>query len=132
MKKIILTLALIVSTFGMFAQKNAPSDAAVLKLMNVKRGMESVNSLADDMAKNMDSKKAISFKKAMNVHKTNLINEAVKKFKAEYTAKEIKAIYDECTSDEINYSDLTNDFFKKWRRLKGELYFKYAKEEFSK
>jgi hypothetical protein len=132
MKKIILTLVLIITTIGMFAQKNSPSDADVLKLMNVKRGMNSVNSLADDMSKNMDTKKAITFKKVMDGHKTTLINEALKKFKAEYSAKEIKAIYDECTSDEINYSDLTNNFFKKWRRLKGELFFRYAKEEYSK
>ena len=132
MKKIILTLVLIISTIGLFAQKNTPSDANVLKLMNVKRGMESVNSLANDMSKNMDSKKAITFKKAMDGYKTNLIKEALKKFKAEYTAKEIKAIYDECTSDVINYSDLTNGFFKKWRGIKGEMFFKHAKEEFSK
>ena len=132
MKKIILTLVLIVTTIGMFAQKSTPSDADVLKLMNVKRGMDAVNSLADDMSKNMDSKKAITFKKAMNDYKTNLINEALKTFKAEYTAKEIKAIYDECTSDVINYSDLTNNFFKKWRRIKGEMFFKHAKVELSK
>lgn len=132
MKKIILTLVLIVTTIGMFAQKNTPSDADVLKLMNVKRGMDAVNSLADDMSKNMDTDKSIAFKKAMDGYKINLINKALKKFKAEYTAKEIKAIYDECTSDEINYSDLTNDFFKKWRSLKGEQFFKYAKEEYVK
>ena len=132
MKKIILTLVLITITIGSFAQKSTPSDADVLKLMNVKRGMESVNSLADDMSRNLDSKKQIEFKKVMKKHKSTLIKEALKKFKAEYTAEEIKAIYDECTSDEINYSDLTNDFFSKWRRIKGEQFFRFAKQEFSK
>ena len=132
MRKILLSLALIISTIGLFAQKSTPTDAAVLKMMNVKRGMESVNSLANDMSRNLDSKKITKFKKVMDNHKATLISEALKKFKAEYTAKEIKAIYDECTSDEINYSELTNNFFSKWRRLKGEFYFRYAKEEFSK
>jgi len=132
MKRILLSFILITSTISMFSQKSVPSDAAILKLMNVKRGMATVNSLINEMPKSLDTKKSIEFKRLLNSNKMDLINTSIRTFKAEYTAKEIDFIYNECTSDIIDYSDLTNNFFKKWRHLKGELFFGKAKQLYSK
>ena len=132
MKKSILSFVLLFLTVGLFAQKNTPSDKAILKMMNVKRGMTSVNSLADQMSENMDAKNAASFKKEMETYKQELINTAIATFKKDYTAEEIDAIYKECTSDKIDYTDLTNGFFRKWRQLKGNLFFRRAKEIYFK
>ena len=132
MKKIILLFVLTLATTTLFAQKEDARDAAIIKLMNVKKGMVSVNSLANSMSKNMDTKQASSFKAEMKSYKSTLTKTAVTTFKKDYTAEEINFIYNECTSDKINYSDLTNGFFSKWRRLKGELYFSKAKQAYFK
>lgn len=132
MKKIILLFVLVFATTTLFAQNKDARDSAIIKLMNVKKGMVSVNSLAKSMSKNMDAKQTASFKTEIAVYKKDLIKQAVAKFKADYTAKEINAIYDECTSDKINYSDLTNGFFSKWRQLKGNLYFSKVKQAYFK
>ena len=94
--------------------------------------MQSVNTLPDSMTKNLDPKKADEFKAEMAVFKKELIEKAIAKFKADYTAKEIDFIYEECTSDKIDYTDLTNGFFSKWRQLKGKIYFSRAKETYFK
>jgi len=131
MKKNILLFVLTLATLVSFAQKES-RDAAILKLMNVKRGMASVNALPDNMAKNMDNQKAASFKAEMAVFKEELIKAALSKFKADYTAKEIDFIYAECTSDKIDYTDLTNGFFRKWRHLKSKMYFSKSKQTYFK
>lgn len=128
MKKYILLFILTVTTTVLFAQ----SDAAILKLMNVKRGMVSVNTLPDSMAKNMDNQKATNFKAEMAVFKQELITASLLKFKKDYTAKEIDFIYAECTSDKIDYTDLTNGFFRKWRKLKSDMYFSKSKQTYFK
>jgi len=132
MKKSILTIVLLFLTFGLFAQKSTPSDEAVLKMMNVKKGMTSVNSLANQMSEKMDAKNVASFKKEMETYKQELINTALATFKKDYTAEEMDAIYKECTSDKIDYSDLTNGFFRKWRQLKANIFFRRAKETYFK
>lgn len=132
MKKTLLTLVFAFVSIALFSQKTDARDAAILKLMNVKKGMVSVNSLPDSMSKKMSAKDATSFKAELNKHKTELINTALETFKKDYTAKEIDFIYNECTSDKIDYTDLTNGFFRKWRQLKGNLYFRYAKEIYAK
>lgn len=132
MKKIILLLALTFVTSSLFAQMYGPKEQAILKLMTVKKGMVSINSLSDNMSKDMSTENATNFKAEMDVYKKELVSTALETFKADYTAKEIDAIYKECTSDKINYTDLTNNFFKKWRRLKSDLYFSKAKETYFK
>ncbi len=130
MKKIILLFVLTLATLSLFSQNDR--DSAILRLMNAKKGMVPVNSLAASMTKNLDSKQAASFNKEMAVYKKELVKAAITKFKAEYTSKEIEAIYNEFTSDKINYSDLTLNFLKKWRKLKGDLYFSKAKQTYFK
>lgn len=133
MKKITIVFVLFLVSFSLFSQKAMTArDAAIIELMHVKKGMISVNSLTQSMSKNMDKKQAASFKVEMDAFKDQLISTALSTFKKDYTAEEISYIYTECTSDKINYSDLTNDFFKKWRHLKGNLYFKKAKESYFK
>jgi len=132
MKKTLLTFVFAFISIALFSQKTSSRDAAILKLMNVKRGMASVNSLPDNMSKNMSEKDATSFKAELSKYKTQLINTALETFKKDYTAKEIDFIYNECTSDKIDYTDLTNGFFRKWRQLKGNLYFRHAKETYAK
>ena len=132
MKKIILLFVITLVSTSMFAQNNVPTDASILKLMSARKGMISVNSLADSMTKKMSATQAKNFKAEMNLYKAELIKKSIDTFKKEYTAKEINFIYEECTSDKIDYSDLTNGFFRKWRYLKGNLYFKRAKETYFK
>lgn len=132
MKKIFLSFVLVFVSMTLFAQKTVASDAAILKLMNARKGMVSVNSLVDNMTKNMNEKDAKNYRLEMDVFKKQLIDTALTTFKKDYTAVQIDAIYKECTSDIIDYSDLTNNFFKKWRNLKGNLYFAKAKETYFK
>lgn len=132
MKKIIILLVMSLATTLLFAQDNNKRDASILKLMNVKKGMSSVNSLPDSMVKNMNAKNAANFKSEMSVFKEALISEALTTFRKKYTAEDIDFIYSEATSDKIDYSDLTNGFFRKWRQLKANLYFKKAKETYFK
>ncbi|HIE46133.1 MAG TPA: hypothetical protein EYP87_08235, partial [Flavobacteriaceae bacterium] len=113
MKKIILLFVITLVSTSMFAQNDTPTDAAILKLMNVKKGMLSVNSLTDNMTKNMSATQIKNFKAEMDLYKSELIKKSIDTFKKEYTAKEINFIYEECTSDKIDYTDLTNGFFRK-------------------
>ena len=132
MKKIFLTFVLTFIAIGMFAQKSIPTDTAVLKLMNIKKGMVSVNSLADSMSKKMTLKNATDFKTEMNVYKAEMIAKAMETFKNDYSVEDIDFIYNECTSDKIDYTDLTNNFFRKWRSIKGNYFFSKAKASYAK
>lgn len=131
MKKLIFAITLLFISVGIFAQGKAPSEKAITKLMFVKKGMSTVNTITENLSQKMDAKKATAFKVEMDTYKKNMLDKAMRTFKSDYTASQIDAIYKECTSDKIDYTDLTNNFFAKWRRLKGE-FFKSAKETFFK
>ena len=132
MNKLILTLVFTLISLGIFAQsKTVPTDKALTKLMEVKKGMNAVNSITNDLAQKLTASKSANFKTEMNNFKADLISNSFKTFKETYSASEIDAIYAECTSDKIDYTDLTNGFFRKWRQLKGQ-FFKNAKETYLK
>ena len=132
MKKILFIFVLTFATIGLSAQsKKGPTDKAITQLMHVKKGMVSVNGITNELAEKIEPSKEKAFRAEMDTFRGDMINNAMKTFKADYTASEIDAIYKECTSDKIDYTDLTNTFFAKWRRLKGE-FFKHAKETYFK
>ena len=131
MNKLILSFVFTLISLGVFAQNKVPTDAAITKLMEVKKGMISVNSITDQLAQDFSTDKATAFKAEMAVFKTDMLSKSYAKFKTDYTADEIDFIYEECTSDKIDYTDLTNNFFAKWRSLKGQ-FFKNAKLTYRK
>jgi hypothetical protein len=120
MKKIFL-LILITLSFSVFAQK-ADFDKAIKKLMYAKNGMLTTESITKDLARNIPQNKVAEFTKKMNVLKSNFEKTSIQEFKRKYSTADINEIYKEFTSDKINYSDKTNNFFKFFRSLKGRFY----------
>ena len=129
MKKIIFALVFGFVAFGAFAQ-NKTNDA-ITKLMYVKQGMKTVNSISGELVSGVAAENVAKFNTEMKAYKENMLQKAIKTFSSDYSASQLDAIYKECTSDKINYSDMTNNFFAKWRQIKGE-YFKNAKETYFK
>lgn len=120
MKKIFL-LVLVTLSFNAFAQKT-DFNKAITKLMYAKKGMQTVENLRKDLEKNMPEEKVAEFNEKMNTLTKNFTENAIQEFKRKYSTADIKAIYAEFTSDKINYSDKTNDFFRFFRHLKGQFY----------
>ncbi|HFS67454.1 MAG TPA: hypothetical protein ENK67_04505 [Flavobacteriia bacterium] len=120
MKKIFL-LFLVGFSLNSFAQKDN-FDQAITKLMYAKKGMLTVENLKDDLSKNLPKDKVAEFTNKMNLLTENFKKTAIQEFKRKYSIADINSIYNEFTSDKINYSDKTNDFFKFFRHLKGQFY----------
>jgi len=120
MKKIFFFL-LVSFTLSSFAQKTE-FDKAINQLMHAKNGMLTVENLSKDLSKGIPQDKVAEFNAKMQVLKTNFIQNTVQEFKRKYSTADIREIYAEYTSDKINYSDKTNDFFKFFRHLKGQFY----------
>lgn len=120
MRKILL-LVLVTSSFSAFAQKS-DFDQAIQKLMYAKKGMLSVENMTKNLSKGIPEANKAAFIDKMNALTENFKTTAVQEFKRKYSTADIQEIYNEYTSDKINYSDKTNDFFKFFRHLKGQFY----------
>jgi len=134
MIRIIITIVLtIVMSFGVFAQsKNAPTKDAVEQLMSLGDGMKTVNGITESLAKDLTVTNSEKFRAEMNIFKVAMLKTAVETFTKDYTDTEVKAIYKEFNDTTIiDRSDLTNNFFAKWRKIKGT-FFKSAKETYFK
>ncbi|MEE9349068.1 MAG: hypothetical protein V3U80_03410 [Flavobacteriaceae bacterium] len=123
MIRLIITIALtILMSFGIFAQSKTPTTAKVEQLMAVKQGMKTVNNITAELAEGVSAENFNKFQEEMADYKSAMLKTAMETFKNDYSASDIDAIYTECTSDAIDYSDKTNNFFKKWRKLKATFY----------
>lgn len=133
MIKVIISLILtLLMTIGLLAQTDkTPTKDALEHLMAVKRGMETVNNITESLAKDIAIDKVDLFRAEMKTYKETMLTTAMTEFKTTYSTSDIDAIYTECTSDKIEYTDQTNDFFKKWRKLKGN-FFRQAKQTYFK
>jgi hypothetical protein len=120
MKKVFL-LILVTLSFSVFAQK-ADFDKAIKKLMYAKNGMLTAENITKDLARNIPQSKVAEFTKKMDLLRSNFEKTAIQEFKRKYSTADINDIYNEFTSNKINYSDKTNDFFKFFRSLKGRFY----------
>ncbi len=129
MKKIFL-FVLISFTISSFAQKS-DFDQAITKLMYAKKGMSGVENVGNDLIKGIPTKNQNAFRNEMNTLKENFIQFAKSEFQKKYSTKDINEIYLEFTSNAIDYTDKTNDFFKYFRSLKGK-YFSDAKQLYAK
>ncbi len=128
MNKLILLFVLILLSFSIFAQSKVPTDKALTQLMEVKKGMNSVNTIPQEFAKIVAPENKTKLATALKNQREIMLSKAMTTFKADYTAADITFIYNEITSDKIELSDLTNGFFRKWRNIKGNYFFKQAKE----
>jgi len=129
MKKIIFALVFAFVALGMFAQNK--TDKAITKLMYVKQGMKTVDAIAGELTNGVASENLAKYTAEMKTFKTDMLQKARESFKANYTLSQLDAIYTECTSDKVDYTDLTNNFFAKWREYRGE-YFRNAKQTYFK
>lgn len=120
MKKIFL-LVLVTLTMQSFAQKDG-FDKAIKKLMYAKNGMGQVDSMKKNYIDIVPQDKVAEFSKKMDILKDNFMNSAIQEFRRKYSTNDIKEIYTEYTSDKINYTDKTNEFFQFYRRLKGQFF----------
>lgn len=126
MKKVVLLVVLLSATLVSFAQDKDSFKSDILKLMNAKNGMNSVHNVGNELANKVNPEKKVSFTTSIKTLKSNFINHAINTIKSTYTQEQINSIYTEFLSDEINYTDQTNDFFRLFRKLKGE-YFRDVK-----
>ena len=127
MKKYIVVFVLALISFTSFAQSKASSES-IMQLMTVKNGMNEITQFTKHNIKHISTKNKDQFEKTINSYKVDLVNKSLEFFKNKYTAAQINAIYTECTSDIIDYTDLTNGFFRDWRKLKGDLFHRHTKE----
>ncbi len=126
MKKIFLLFTILFIAVNTFAQTKS-FNQNITDLMFAKNGMGGIENSASKLSTEMTGNKKVAFLNKMNTLKTEFMKNTISQFKKDYTNEEIVAIYTEFHSDIINRSDLHNDFFSKYRRIKG-LYFKSAKE----
>jgi len=120
MKRIFL-LILVTLSFTAFAQK-ADFDKAITKLMYAKKGMLTVENIGKDLVRNIPKEKVAKFNQELEVLRNNFKKTAIQEFKRKYSTADIQNIYTEFTSDKVNYSDKTNNFFSFFRHLKGQFY----------
>ena len=131
MKKLLLLVTVLFISISSFAQSKT-IDQNITKLMYAKNGMGAIENVTTKLATGISENKRTEFSTKLNSLKTEFIQKTMVRFKKDYTNEEITAIYNEFHSDKINYTDETNNFFAKFRKLKGEfsksakeLYFQY-------
>ena len=127
MKKIVLAITILLFTVSTFAQQASKEN--ITKLMYAKKGMSGVESISADLAKSISATNKTAFTTKLDNLKTEFIKSTIAQLKSDYTDAEIVAIYNEFTSDKINYEEETIAFFSHYRRLKG-LFFRDAKQLF--
>lgn len=126
MKKLFIFATFIFIAINSFSQ-NKTFDENITQLMYAKNGMGGVEKITDQLANSLADDKKATFTTTLNNVKEKFIIDSKAKFKQDYTNEQIVAIYNEFHSSEINYTDETNGFFAKFRKLKGQ-FFKKAKE----
>ncbi len=128
MKNIILFVAVLLFSISSFAQ-NKSIDENLTQLMYAKNGLVGVENIATKMSLGVSENNKTTFIAGVENLKTEFMQNALSELKKEFSNADIIAIYNEFTSDKIEYEDRTVNFFAKFRKLKGQ-YFKSVKELF--
>ncbi|MCF6351185.1 MAG: hypothetical protein L3J23_09210 [Flavobacteriaceae bacterium] len=125
MKKLLLFIFVLLFTISSFAQEKS-FEENITQLMYAKNGMSAIENITPELTKTISANNKTKFSAKLDVLKTEFIQNTKAQLKEEYTNSQIVAIYTEYYSDKTNYTDQTNDFFSKYRKLK-EVFFRDAK-----
>jgi len=120
MKKILVSILVLFSSFLSFAQNSAYTQS-LEKLMHAKNGDAIFSRLVESSTQNIEVAKQANFKQKANKLAFSKQAEAVEYFTKKYSQADINEIYTEFTSEgRIDYTPKTLTFIREWRNFKGE------------
>jgi len=121
MKKLLISLIVLLVSAGSFAQSKSALDQSIEQLMQAKNGATIFTRITESNIKNIETSKQADFQQKVEALAAAKQNEALKYFAKKYSQADINEIYTEFTTEgRIDYTPKTLTFIREWRNFKSQ------------